>query len=46
MTHNQVAVALYSRQGFQIEGPRKDSLLVDGEYVDEYLMATLVYTAP
>jgi ribosomal protein S18 acetylase RimI-like enzyme len=42
MTHNAAAVALYTRRGFQIEGTRQHSLLVDGEYVDEYLMARLL----
>lgn len=36
---NQRAVALYERLGFQKEGVRSKSLLVDGQYVDEYLMA-------
>lgn len=42
MTHNQRAVALYQRMGFQIEGVKKDSLLVGGAYVDEYYMAKIL----
>jgi RimJ/RimL family protein N-acetyltransferase len=42
MTHNEAAIALYSRRGFQPEGIRRHSLLVDGQYVDEYLMAKLL----
>ncbi len=42
MTHNQAGVALYKKQGFEIEGRKKHSLLVDGYYVDEYLMAKLL----
>lgn len=36
---NQRAVALYLRHGFEVEGTRRKSLLVDGRYVDEYLMS-------
>lgn len=42
MTHNTRAVALYRKLGFEIEGVRKDSLRVDGRYVDEYSMARLL----
>lgn len=42
MTHNQRAVALYRRMGFIIEGVRKDSLRVDGQFVDEYAMAKIL----
>lgn len=38
MVHNKAAIGLYKKMGFQIEGRMKDSLLVDGEYVDEYFM--------
>lgn len=38
-TTNDRAVALYKRFGFQIEGTRQASLLVAGEYRDEYLMS-------
>jgi RimJ/RimL family protein N-acetyltransferase len=42
MTHNQARVALYKKQGFEIEGRKRHSLLVGGHYVDEYLMAKLL----
>jgi RimJ/RimL family protein N-acetyltransferase len=42
MTHNEAAIALYTRRGFQIEGTRRHSLHVNGQYVDEYLMAKLL----
>jgi RimJ/RimL family protein N-acetyltransferase len=42
MTHNQAGVALYKKQGFEIEGRKRHSLLVGGHYVDEYLMAKLL----
>lgn len=42
MTHNPRAVSLYRKLGFEIEGLRRDSLLVGGRYVDEYYMAKLL----
>lgn len=42
MTHNERAIRLYTKMGFQIEGTKKDSLLVNGAYVDEYYMAKLL----
>jgi RimJ/RimL family protein N-acetyltransferase len=42
MTHNERAIWLYSKAGYQIEGVQKDSLRVEGQYVDEYRMAKLI----
>ncbi len=42
MTHNEAGIALYRRQSFEIEGVKKQSLLMDGQYVDEYYMAKLL----
>ncbi|MFZ5827723.1 MAG: GNAT family N-acetyltransferase [Bacillota bacterium] len=42
MAHNHRAVVLYSKMGFRFEGTKRDSLKVDGEYVDEYYMAKLL----
>ncbi|MGG4040951.1 N-acetyltransferase family protein [Bacillus smithii] len=42
MTNNRAAIALYSKMGFEKEGINKDSLLVNGKYVDEYYMAKLL----
>ena len=42
MTHNERAVALYKKYGFEIEGTQKSALLVDGVLVDEYAMALLL----
>ena len=39
MTHNHAAVALYQKCGFEIEGTSKQTMLIDGNYVDEHLMA-------
>jgi RimJ/RimL family protein N-acetyltransferase len=38
-TSNLAAIAVYLYCGFQVEGLRRSSLLVDGAYVDEYLMS-------
>ena len=39
---NEKAIALYKKMGFEIEGTEKDSMLIDGEYVDQYLMSKLL----
>jgi RimJ/RimL family protein N-acetyltransferase len=42
MAHNERAVRLYTRAGFEVEGTRRHSLQVDGRWVDELAMAKLV----
>lgn len=42
MVHNERAVNLYQKMGFEIEGVKKHSLRVNDEYVDEYEMAKLL----
>jgi RimJ/RimL family protein N-acetyltransferase len=42
VTQNVAGVALYKKMGFEVEGTKKDSLLIDGEFVDEFYMAKLV----
>jgi len=42
MVRNQRAVGLYKKMGFEIEGLKRDSLFVDGSYVDEYYMSKLI----
>lgn len=42
MAHNERALKLYRKMGYEVEGRRKNSLLVDGTYVDEYYMAKLL----
>jgi RimJ/RimL family protein N-acetyltransferase len=42
MVHNEAAYALYDKMGFSVEGRRRRSLWVDGEFVDEYSMAKLL----
>jgi RimJ/RimL family protein N-acetyltransferase len=39
---NTSARHLYENVGFVVEGIKKRSMLVDGEYVDEYYMAKLL----
>ena len=39
MVSNHAALAVYHRVGFEIEGFRRQALLVDSKYVDEYYMA-------
>ena len=35
------AISLYLKCGFQIEGMRRSSLIIKGNYIDEYFMATI-----
>ncbi|RSK27204.1 GNAT family N-acetyltransferase [Bacillus sp. HMF5848] len=42
VTRNEAALLLYKKQGFEIEGTKRDSLFIDEEYVDEYYMSKLV----
>ena len=42
MTYNAAGIALYKKVGFEIEGTKRNSLLIDGKYVDEYYMSKLL----
>lgn len=42
MKHNKGGVNLYKKMGYEIEGVKAKSLIVDGKYVDEYYMAKLI----
>ncbi|WP_249384067.1 GNAT family protein [Chitinivorax sp. B] len=46
MAHNQPAIALYQKAGFQIEGIKHHSFKIDGDYVDEYYMGKLLDVVP
>ena len=35
---NNAAIALYQKNGFEIEGVRKQSMCLDGEFIDEFYM--------
>lgn len=38
----KAGMALYKKQGFEIEGVRRQALVVNNHYVDEYYMAKLL----
>lgn len=42
MTDNLRALGLYLRQGFEVEGLRRQAMLREGHLVDEYFMARLL----
>ena len=35
VSSNMVAKHLYEKNGFEIEGTRKNAMIIDGKYVDE-----------
>ncbi|WP_430788857.1 N-acetyltransferase family protein [Virgibacillus flavescens] len=39
---NEAGVALYRKAGFEIEGIKKDSMRISGEFINEYYMAKLL----
>lgn len=41
VTANEGAVALYKKQGFEIEGTKKGSLFIENQFYDEYYMAKI-----
>jgi RimJ/RimL family protein N-acetyltransferase len=41
-TRNAAGVRLYSKMGYEIECTIRRSMLIDGEFVDEYMMAKLL----
>lgn len=41
MAHNEAALALYTKQGFDIEGVKRNSIRIRGQYMDEYYMARI-----
>lgn len=40
--NNQRGINLYTRNGFTIEGTRKNSAFIDGEYINEYFIAKIL----
>lgn len=38
---NSVAKHLYEKNGFKVEGIKRNTMIIDGEYVDEFSMAKL-----
>ena len=39
--NNEIALNLYKKNGFEIEGIKRKAMYIDGEYVDEYYMSKL-----
>jgi len=42
VTRNEAGLALYKKMGFEIEGTKRHSLYIQGEFVDEYYMSKLL----
>ncbi|MEK4237423.1 MULTISPECIES: hypothetical protein [unclassified Paenibacillus] len=42
MTHNELAMSLYIKNGFEIEGTKRKSLVIDGQWIDEYYMSKIL----
>jgi RimJ/RimL family protein N-acetyltransferase len=42
VTRNEAGLRLYKKIGFEIEGTKRHSLYIDGEFVDEYYMSKLL----
>ena len=42
MEHNERAIGLYTKCGFETEGTKRDYLLIDGAYVNELYMSKLL----
>lgn len=42
MAHNELAISLYFKNGFEIEGTKRKSLMIDGQWVDEYYMSKIL----
>src|SRR5690606_21347965 len=42
METNAAGLALYKKAGFEVEGTKRDSLLINGQFVNEYYMAKII----
>ncbi|MFC0561686.1 GNAT family N-acetyltransferase [Halalkalibacter alkalisediminis] len=42
VTQNEAGIALYKKSGFEIEGIKRKSLMIDDEFYNEYLMSKLL----
>lgn len=42
VTRNEAGLQLYKKMGFNIEGTKRHSLFINGEFVDEYYMSKLL----
>jgi RimJ/RimL family protein N-acetyltransferase len=43
MTHNEAAIGIYKKMGFQVEGIKKDSIKIRNQFFDEYYMARILW---
>lgn len=41
MVPNERVIALYKKMGFEVEGVKRNSIRMDGKYVDEYYMGKI-----
>jgi len=42
LVHNERAIALYKKSGFEIEGTIRREMILNGEFVDAYMMGLLI----
>ncbi|OIK12960.1 GNAT family protein [Bacillus sp. MUM 13] len=42
IAHNEAAIALYKKMGFEIEGIKRDSVYLGGKFADEFYMSKLL----
>jgi RimJ/RimL family protein N-acetyltransferase len=42
VTQNQAGLQLYKKIGFEIEGTKRQSLYINGKFVDEYCMSKIL----
>jgi RimJ/RimL family protein N-acetyltransferase len=42
MVHNHIALGLYKKMGFEIEGIKRKSVIINGQEIDEYYMGKLL----
>jgi RimJ/RimL family protein N-acetyltransferase len=42
VTQNTAGIELYQKSGFEIEGTKRNSLIINGEFHDEYYMSKLL----
>lgn len=42
MVHNKIAINFYKKCDFMIEGIKRDSIMINGEYIDELYLSKLI----
>ena len=43
---NTIAKHLYEKNGFEVEGIKKNAMIIDDKYVDEFSMAKIYHSEP